>query len=100
MIAQPTWPKPIVATVLLVFTALSALVVFRIGLWNVWVHNLNHPAGWQIFADLGIALGLFMAWLWRDARQHGRSPWPWLFFTIAAGSFGPLLYLLTRREAK
>lgn len=29
-----------------------------------------------------------------------RNPWPWILATLALGSFGPLLYLLTRREAE
>ncbi|MGQ0709112.1 MAG: DUF2834 domain-containing protein [Rhodoferax sp.] len=90
--------KTILACVLAAFSALTLYVLAQIGLWNVWAHNLNHPAGWQIFADLGIALGLFCTWMWRDARTQGRNPWLWTAFVFAVGSFGPLLYLLTRRK--
>jgi len=48
-------------------------------------------------ADLVIALSVFLVWMWRDARAIGRNPWPWLVMTLAIGSFGPLLYLLTRK---
>jgi hypothetical protein len=33
----------------------------------------------------------------RDAKTVGRSAVPWIVLTLIAGSFGPLLYLLTRR---
>lgn len=49
--------------------------------------------------DLVIALGLVLVWLVQDARAQGRNPWPWVAITLATGSFGPLLYLLTRRPA-
>ena len=44
-----------------------------------------------------IARTLFMAWMWRNARAAGRNPWPWIALTLVAGSFGPLVYLLTQR---
>jgi hypothetical protein len=50
----------------------------------------------QVFVDLVIALVLVMAWMWRDATIAGRSPWPWIVATLLLGSFGPLVYLLTR----
>lgn len=31
-----------------------------------------------------------------DARQRGLNPWPYVFITVVAGSFGPLAYLLRR----
>lgn len=52
----------------------------------------------QIFADLVIALTLVMVWMWRDAKNSGRNIWPWIVFTLVAGSFGPLLYFLTGKE--
>lgn len=90
--------KPLLAAVLAAFSALTLWVIAQVGFWNLWVYNLNHPAGVQVFTDLGIALGLFCVWMWRDARTLQRSWWAWMIFTFAVGSFGPLLYLLTRRE--
>jgi hypothetical protein len=51
----------------------------------------------QVLADLSIALSLSLVWIWRDARAIGRSAWPWMVATLALGSFGPLVYLLTRK---
>jgi hypothetical protein len=53
-----------------------------------------------VLADLVIALTLVMIWLWRDARTGGRNPWPWIGLTLIAGSFGPLLYLLTQPRSR
>ncbi len=91
--------KPVLVTVLALFSALTLYALAEVGLWNLFVHNLNHPAGMQIFADLGIALGLFCGWMWRDARSQERNPWLWTLFVFTVGSFGPLLYLITRKQA-
>ena len=84
---------------LALFGVLSAWVVARVGLLALFLDNLNHPAGQQVFADLVIALCLVMAWMWTDARKTGRKAWPWLVATLLLGSFGPLVYLITRKEA-
>ena len=47
-----------------------------------------------------IALGLFLVWMWRDAKAEGRNPWPWILITLATGSIGPLIYLLVYRTGK
>lgn len=52
-----------------------------------------------MLADLVIALVLVMGWMWRDAKASGRGIWPWIAITLAFGSFGPLLYLLTRKSS-
>jgi hypothetical protein len=52
----------------------------------------------QLFFDLVIALLLFLVWMWGDAKATGRNPWPWIAITLAIGSFGPLLYLITRKD--
>ncbi len=72
-------------------------MVWRVGLLALYTHNLSHPAGAQVFIDLVIEIGLVLTWLWRDARATGRQPWPWVVFTLTCGSFGPLVYLLTRK---
>ena len=47
--------------------------------------------------DLFIAVGIGMYWMWIDGQKTGRNPWLWLVLSVVAGSFGPLLYLLTRK---
>jgi hypothetical protein len=59
-------------------------------------HELSTYAGMQVLLDLVIALVLVLVWMYRDAKKIGRSFLPWLVLTLIAGSFGPLLYLLSR----
>lgn len=84
--------------VLAAFSVLSALAVWQHGYWGLFEPLLQTLAGAQVLSDLVIALGLFMVWMWRNAQATGRNPWPWIAFTLAAGSFGPLLYLLSARR--
>jgi hypothetical protein len=90
--------KPILTVILIAFSIQGVYVLYQVGYWNIWIHNLNHLAGQQVFADLLISLSLVMVWMWQDAKATGRKIWPWLALTLAAGSFGPLIYLLTAKS--
>ncbi len=90
--------KNVLLLVLSLFAALTAYCASQVGLLNLLVHNLNHPAGWQIFSDLFIALSMLMVFMARHAKENGRSVWPWVALTLAVGSFGPMLYFLTAKE--
>lgn len=48
----------------------------------------------QIFIDLVIMIVFWIAWMVKDARRNGRSPWIWTLSALITGSFSPLLYLL------
>ena len=82
--------------VFLAFAALTALAVAEHGVIGIFTFQFQTSAGWQVLVDLVIALALVCVWMWRDALQRGRRPWPWLLLTLATGSFGPLLYLIVR----
>lgn len=82
---------------LVLFWALSAVALWQHGYWGLFAPLLQTYAGWQVLADLAIALTLFMVWMWHDAKAMGRNVWPWIVATLALGSFGPLFYLLTRK---
>lgn len=90
--------RVVLVVVLAAFSVLSAMALWEHGYWGLFQHQLANTAGLQVLADLAIALALVMTWLWRDARQHGRNPWAWLVATLALGSFGPLVYLVTRSQ--
>jgi hypothetical protein len=90
--------KTVLGVVLLAFGGLTVAAVMQHGYVGIFQYQLQSLAGLQVLADLGIALLLVLAWLWRDARRTGRNAWPWIVLTLAAGSFGPLLYLLTARK--
>ena len=77
------------------FSILSLYAVWEVGYIGIVDYHRHSPAGWQVFADLVIALLLLVAWMIPDARRSGRNPWPFVVLALSAGSFGPLLYLLT-----
>lgn len=91
---------PMLWCVFIAFAVLTALALRDHGYWGIVEPHFQSFGAGQVLADLAIALSLVMVWLWRDARQRGRNPWVWLVVTLVAGSFGPLLYLLTRRPSR
>lgn len=92
--------RSLVAVVLIPFSLLSAAALWQYGYLGIFANEFQNTAGMQVLADLVIALSLFLVWMWRDAKATGRNPWPWLVVTLTVGSFGPLIYLLTRPSEK
>lgn len=92
--------RALLIAVLVAFSALTAVALAHHGLWGLFEPLFKTWGAAQVGVDLVIALSLFLVWMWRDARSQGRRPWPWLLLTLAAGSFGPLLYLLTQPTQK
>lgn len=82
--------------VLLDFVAFTAYVVVEYGYVGLFEAAFANAATIQVLLDLTIALGLFLAWMWRDARQHGVSPLPYVLLVCSLGSIGALLYLIRR----
>ncbi|MFK8051443.1 MAG: DUF2834 domain-containing protein [Woeseiaceae bacterium] len=90
--------KPFLLILGLPFAALTAYSIYDVGLIGIFQHLLDGSAGWQVFADLVIALVLVMSWMINDARKIGRNVWPYIAATFLLGSFGPLAYLLTQKS--
>ena len=86
----------LIVITLILFGLLSAAALWNHGYWGIIEPHFRSFGAAQVFADLVIALTLVTIWIWRDARSRGRSPVPWVVATLALGSFGPLLYLLSR----
>jgi Terpene cyclase DEP1 len=89
--------KPLLSFTLVLFGALTAVALLQHGYLGILIPHFMSTAGGQVLADLVIALTLVLFWLVRDAKRTGRSALPWVVLTLVAGSFGPLLYLLTRK---
>lgn len=75
------------------FGLLTAYALTQVGYLGIFDYHRHSPAGWQVFADLVVALVLVLVWLVEDARRLGRNPWPWVVGTLVTGSIAPLLYL-------
>lgn len=93
------WRKILLALVLIDFAALSGYAMLQVGYLGIWQAGLVDWGAIQVLADLVIAGGLICVWMVVDARERGTNPWPYVGLTLVAGSFGPLLYLLLRRDA-
>jgi hypothetical protein len=90
--------RSLLIVTLVLFAALTAAALWQHGYFGIFALHFQTFGGAQVFADLVIALVLVMAWMWKDARATGRNVWPWIAATVALGSFGPLVYLLTRKS--
>jgi hypothetical protein len=91
--------RTLLAITTVLFALLTGLTLWHHGYTGVLIHQFQNVAGIQVFTDLSIALGLISIWMWRDAKATGRTIWPWLLITLVLGAFGPLLYLLTRKNS-
>lgn len=76
------------------FLILTAYAVMQVGLWGIVDYHRHSPAGWQVFADLVIALVLILTWLVPEAKRRGHNPWPWVAGTLLTGSIAPLAYII------
>ena len=83
---------------LILFGALTAVTVWHHGYRGIFETIFQSWAGIQVLVDLAITLVLVLVWMWRDAQVSQRNVWPFVVITLAAGVFGPLLYLLTRKS--
>ena len=92
--------KTLAMLILIPFTALTLYAVWDVGYFGIFDYHRHSSAGWQVFADLVIALVLVLTWMIPEAKRQGRNPWPWVAVTFVAGAFGPLLYLATSPQAK
>lgn len=82
--------------VLIGFGALTAAALVDVGYWGIVAPHFQTLGAGQVLADLVILATLSIVWMLGDARRSGVPPWPYVVLTLAAGSFGPLLYLLHR----
>ncbi len=92
-------PKPLLIAITLPFLALTILASFEFGIIGIFKEGMTNSATLQILVDLFICAGFFIAWLYQDAKRMKRSFILWTIITLAVGSFGPLLYLITRKKA-
>lgn len=87
----------ILVLVTVAFGAYSGWAMLQVGYFGIWAAGLENAAALQLLIDLVISCLLITVWMVLDARKSGRSVWPYVLITLAAGSFGPLLYLLVGR---
>lgn len=89
--------KLLLIAVTVPFTALTAAAVWQNGFLGIFEYQFKNFGGVQVLIDLIIALSFFIVWMWNDAKNGKRNPWPWIMLTLVAGSFGPLFYLISRK---
>lgn len=84
------------AMAIVAFGALTAVALAEVGYWGIIKPHFESWGAGQVLADLTIMGLLACLWMWKDARERGGNAWPFVLLTLAAGSFGPLLYLVLR----
>lgn len=82
--------------VIIAFGALSAMALMEVGYIGIFEMHMQNYAGMQVLTDLVIVCVLAIVWMIGDAKTSGVNPWPFVVLTLAAGSFGPLFYLVAR----
>lgn len=90
-------PKSLLLLITIPFTLLTLYAGWQFGLIGIFQEGLKNSATQQIFMDLLLCGLFFIAWLKQDAKRMNRNFIFWTFVTLAIGSFGPLMYLLTRK---
>jgi hypothetical protein len=88
------WKRLGLLFVLADFSALTAYTTIEYGVGGLIEMALANAVTITLSVDLLIALSLITAWMWRDARDRGVAPLPYVLLTCALGSIGPLLYLV------
>jgi hypothetical protein len=78
---------------LIPFLALTGYALLDVGYLGIFDYHRHSSAGWQVFADLVIALLLLLTFLIPDAKRKGVNPWPWAIGTLLTGAIAPLIYL-------
>jgi hypothetical protein len=84
------------ATVIGAFAVLTTKALLDVGFWGILAPHFQSWGAAQVFTDLVIACLLACLWMVHDAKKQNLSAWPFVALTLAAGSFGPLCYLLIR----
>jgi len=82
--------------VIIGFGVLSAVALMDVGYFGIIEPHFKSWGAAQVFCDLVIIALLACFWIARDAPAHGLPAWPFIALTLAAGSFGPLTYLVIR----
>ncbi len=90
--------KMVLWLITLSFGAFSLWVLWQLGYLGIWQGGFANLGSTQITIDLVVACTLLVGFIVRDCRAQGRPWWPWALLTAVAGSFGPLAYLLWRRQ--
>lgn len=91
--------KALLIAVLVAFSALTGYTLLHYGSLIAWLmFYTRDPASWQIFGDLVITMCLLLTFMKRDAEANGRPFWPWAIFSLAVGSFGPMLYFISAKK--
>jgi len=86
--------RPLVASVLLGFSAFTAWVIARDpGGFTIF---LRDPWSAQFLGDLTISMLISWSLLAREAKRTGARIWPWVLASIPLGSIAVLVYLLVR----
>ena len=93
---QPKLRLILWVTLWCLFFGYSIGIVVTDGVGGIAALFEGNPWKAQVFFDLCIMLGLFLGWMWKDAREQGIPALPYLLLGAFTGSVGALAYLIHR----
>lgn len=89
--------RVVFAAFAVVLVVVSTIAMVTDGYFAIFGVAFESWAGAQVFADLCVALCFACRWVYRDARETGRNPWPWLLAVPPLGSLAPIGYFVWTR---
>lgn len=88
--------------IVLLFLDFVALTVYAIAMEPPGLFLTAITSSWwvaQVCVDLCIALTFGGVWVWRDAKERGINPLPWVLAIPLCGSLALLAYAIRRGHA-
>lgn len=80
--------RTVLILALAAFGAFTSYVMWQVGYLGIWQAGMGSLGAWQVLLDLVLMSLIALGFIARDARLTGRTVWPFVLITLAAGPSG------------